>query len=47
MYALNTFFRVFRFITQTIAGLGVGFFLGYVAGAGGYTPSTLLMSIGL
>lgn len=47
MYALNTFLRLFRFIANTIAGVGIGFVIGYVAGAGGYTPSTFLMSIGL
>lgn len=36
MYALNTFLRLFRFISNSLLGLVVGFVLGLIVGQGGY-----------
>lgn len=33
MYALNTFFRITRFVANSFVGLVVGFFLGYAIGS--------------
>jgi len=37
MYALNTFFRLFRFVTNTLFGLVIGFSLGYFVHTGQIT----------
>jgi len=36
MYALNTFLRVVRFISNSFIGIVVGFVLGYLAAQGGF-----------
>jgi len=47
MYALNTFFRVVRFLSNSFIGLAVGFILGLAVGGGDFSISGFLGSIGL
>jgi len=41
MYALNTFFRIVRFVSNSFIGLGVGFVLGYLYANGSLDLSWL------
>jgi len=47
MYVANTILRIIRMVSQSLVGLGIGFFLGYLFGTGHYHISTILAQIGL
>jgi len=47
MYVLNTIIRVIRLVSQSLVGLAIGFFIGYLFGEGHYHLSTFFAQIEL
>lgn len=47
MYALNSFLRILRFVSNSLVGFVFGFFVGYVFGSSGLSISQFFSGIGL